>query len=167
MNTENTTIVERRQPPQLFDADLLRLYPSLMRAKKTASRKPDAPKKALTPFNLRAQKAFDYAKIRGKFAHLIDVAKLLSEKQQNVWNMLYKPGKLSGLTVRFAHACGVSPLWLETGAGEMILDRSSLSEHAIMLGIAWQTLHPVNQKRFRELSEAQRAEFLLQIKSTL
>ena len=116
------------------------LHRMLYRTRVKKERKPKELAKKPTPYNERAKKAFAHGKAHRAFRTQVELAKQLDTKQQNVNTLLNRPTDGSSFTVRFAHACGVSPLWLESGEGEMELDRASLSDPAIHVAIAWSHL---------------------------
>jgi len=46
----------------------------------------------------------------------------------------------SDYTTQIAHHCKVNPMWLATGDGDMALDRSTVSDAAILIAFAWDHL---------------------------
>src|SRR5690242_8782349 len=107
-----------------------------------------------TPYGRRA-----YAARKAAGLSQTQLAKNVGCQQTAIYKLETHAIDGSVFTAQIAHYCNVNPYWLATGKGERNLDKSSMSDEAAILGLAWQHLKTSTLRaRYRDeiLSQALR-----------
>lgn len=110
--------------------------------------------KALTEFNYRIRKAREDSGLTQE-----ELGAKVGLKQSAIDKLENRRALGSSRTVQIASACGVSPYWLASGAGERLI--KELAPEAMAIGAAWAACRPATARdRFAHELLAEALNFL-------